>query len=144
MIVQILAAGVWLLGMLAFALRSRVRQAEHALRPPVVLSLDGQVPRSRLVGTALYRSGERKHGRSVHLTLHEQNKPWLGSVGQLLRPALLSPRRRERDYKGRALGVKESRWRSQALGHLIRSCDKDRYPKGQDKRAPPFGLVAKQ
>ncbi len=51
-----------------------------------------------------HRSGERKHGRSAPLNA-PLKQPSLGSVGQLLRPALPSPRRQERDDKGRALGV---------------------------------------
>ncbi|MDV6878198.1 hypothetical protein FA568_25810, partial [Pseudomonas aeruginosa] len=52
-----------------------------------------------------HRSGERKHGRSAPLNASPLKQPPLGSVGQLLRPALPSPRRQERDDKGRALGV---------------------------------------
>nr|DAU73756.1 MAG TPA: hypothetical protein [Inoviridae sp.] len=55
------------------------------------------------------------------------------SVGQLHRPALPSPRRQEWDDKGKALGVKARR---------SRKSEKDRYPKGQDKHASPFGLVS--
>lgn len=39
------------------------------------------------------------------MTRPDQIKPPLGRVGQLLRPALLSPRRQEWDDKGKALGV---------------------------------------
>ncbi|HID8095514.1 hypothetical protein, partial [Pseudomonas aeruginosa] len=53
----------------------------------------------------LHRSGERKHGRSAPLNASPLKQPPLGSVGQLLRPALPSHRRQERDDKGRALGV---------------------------------------
>lgn len=67
--------------------------------------VSGQVPRSRLVGEALHLPDERKRGRSEHLTSPDQIKPPLGSVGQLLRPALLRPRRQEWDDKGKALGV---------------------------------------
>lgn len=67
-------------------------------------NISGQVPRSRLVVCSFTARGERKHGRSEHLTRPDQIKPPLGSVGQLLRPALLSPRRQGRDNKGRALG----------------------------------------
>lgn len=59
-----------------------------------------QVPPHRLVATCRV---ERSAGRSAHLTLHLLKQPPLGSVGQLLRPALLSPRRQERDSKGSAL-----------------------------------------
>ncbi|EOZ4918588.1 TPA: hypothetical protein ACXLBT_006448, partial [Pseudomonas aeruginosa] len=45
----------------------------------------------------LHRSGERKHGRSAPLNASPLKQPPLGSVGQLLRPALPSPRRQERD-----------------------------------------------
>ncbi|WP_216662233.1 hypothetical protein, partial [Pseudomonas aeruginosa] len=48
-----------------------------------------------------HRSGERKHGRSAPLNAFPLKQPPLGSVGQLLRPALPSPRRQERDDKGR-------------------------------------------
>lgn len=68
-------------------------------------TVSGQVPRSRLVVCSFTARGERKHGRSEHLTRPDQTKPPLGSVGQLLRPALLSPRRQEWDDKGKALGV---------------------------------------
>lgn len=68
-------------------------------------TVSGQVPRSRLIREALHLPDERKHGRSEHLTRPNQIKPPLGSVGQLLRPALLSPRRQEWDDKGKALGV---------------------------------------
>lgn len=68
-------------------------------------NVSGQVPRSRLVVCSFTARGERKHGRSEHLTRPDQPKPLLGSVGQLLRPALLSPRRQEWDDKGKALGV---------------------------------------
>lgn len=68
-------------------------------------TVSGQVPRSRLVVCSFTARGERKHGRSEHLTRPDQIKPPLGSVGQLLRPALLSPRRQEWDDKGKALGV---------------------------------------
>lgn len=40
-----------------------------------------------------HRSGERKHGRSAPLNASPLKQPPLGSVGQLLRPALPSPRR---------------------------------------------------
>ncbi|MEF2962950.1 hypothetical protein, partial [Pseudomonas aeruginosa] len=43
-----------------------------------------------------HRSGERKHGRSAPLNASSLKQPPLGSVGQLLRPALPSPRRQER------------------------------------------------
>ncbi len=59
-----------------------------------------QVPPHRLVATCRV---ERSAGRSAHLTLHLLKQPPLGSVGQLLRPALPSPRRQERDSKGGAL-----------------------------------------
>ena len=39
------------------------------------------------------------------MTTHLPEQPRLGSVGQLFRPALPSPRRQERDDKGGALGV---------------------------------------
>jgi len=53
------------------------------------------------------RSGERKHGRSAPLTLHEPKQPPLVSAGALFPPALPSPRRREWDDKGEALGAKQ-------------------------------------
>ncbi len=64
----------------------------------------GQGPRSRLVGTAPpFRRTEARAQRTLERLSPEQPQP--GSVGQLLRPALPSPRRQERDDKGRALGV---------------------------------------
>ncbi len=68
------------------------------------LAYPGQRPRSRLVGTAAtFRRTEARAQRTLERPSPEQPQP--GSVGQLLRPALLSPRRQERDDKGRALGV---------------------------------------
>ena len=43
--------------------------------------LTGQGPRPRLVGEALHLPGERRHGRSAPLTLHEQETLWLGCGG---------------------------------------------------------------
>ncbi len=73
-------------------------QAARTVADPV----KGRAPGS---SEQLHRSGERKHGRSAPLNASPLKQPPLGSVGQLLRPALPSPRRQERDDKGRALGV---------------------------------------
>ncbi|HBP5399863.1 hypothetical protein IPC41_29660 [Pseudomonas aeruginosa] len=73
-------------------------QAARTVADPV----KGRAPGS---SEQLHRSGERKHGRSAPLNAFPLKQPPLGSVGQLLRPALPSPRRQERDDKGRALGV---------------------------------------
>ena len=51
-----------------------------------------------------HRTGEDV-GEAAPLTLHEQKQPPLVSAGELFPPALPSPRRQERDDKGRALGV---------------------------------------
>ncbi|RTU44726.1 hypothetical protein DY975_23945, partial [Pseudomonas aeruginosa] len=89
----------------------------------------------------LHRSGERKHGRSAPLNASPLKQPPLGSVGQLLRPALPSPRRQERDDKGRALGVALRVPRgSVPLGCRRRRCDRDRYSNGL-RRTPVVGLV---
>ncbi|RPV81694.1 hypothetical protein IPC780_30650, partial [Pseudomonas aeruginosa] len=88
-----------------------------------------------------HRSGERKHGRSAPLNASPLKQPPLGSVGQLLRPALPSPRRQERDDKGRALGVALRVPRgSVPLGRRRRRCDRDRYSNGL-RRTPVVGLV---
>lgn len=73
-------------------------QAARTVADPV----KGRAPGS---SEQLHRSGERKYGRSAPLNASPLKQPPLGSVGQLLRPALPSPRRQERDDKGRALGV---------------------------------------
>lgn len=54
--------------------------------------LTGQGPRPRLVGEALHLPGERRHGRSAPLTLHEQETLWLG-CGGLLFPRTPAARR---------------------------------------------------
>lgn len=88
-----------------------------------------------------HRSGERKHGRSAPLNASLLKQPPLGSVGQLLRPALPSPRRQERDDKGGALGVALRVPRgSVPLGRWRRRCDRGRYPNGP-RRTPVVGLV---
>lgn len=81
-----------------------MRSATPFKAPSLRRTIPGQVPRTRLVGNSFTVTVERMHGRSEHLTRPHQIKPPLGSVGQLLRPALLSPRRQGRDNKGRALG----------------------------------------
>lgn len=88
----------------------------------------------------LHRSGERKHGRSAPLNASPLKQPPLGSVGQLLRPALPSPRRQERDDKGRALGVALRVPRGSVPLGRRRRCDRDRYPNGL-RRTPVVGLV---
>ncbi|RRI98900.1 hypothetical protein EIM04_31875, partial [Pseudomonas aeruginosa] len=61
--------------------------------------------------------------------------------GQLLRPALPSPRRQERDDKGRALGVALRVPRGRVpLGRWRRRCDRDRYPNGP-RQTHVVGLV---
>ena len=56
---------------------------------------------ARSVGFRVRRTAEG----ALCLMPRNDPKPWLGSVGQLFRPALLRPRRREPDDKGGALGV---------------------------------------
>ncbi|HBO9705571.1 TPA: hypothetical protein L5F83_005818 [Pseudomonas aeruginosa] len=108
-------------------------QAARTVADPV----KGRAPGS---SEQLHRSGERKHGRSAPLNAPLKQPP-LGSVGQLLRPALPSPRRQERDDKGRALGVALRVPRgSVPLGRRRRRCDRDRYPNGL-RRTPVVGLV---
>ncbi|SUC99500.1 Uncharacterised protein [Pseudomonas aeruginosa] len=70
-------------------------QAARTVADPI----KGRAPGS---SEQLYRSGERKHGRSAPLNASPLKQPPLGSVGQLLRPALPSPRRQERDDKGQS------------------------------------------
>lgn len=82
-----------------------MRSATPLKTPSRRRTVSGQVPRTRLVVCSFTARGERMHGRSAHLTRPDQTKPPLGSVGQPLRPALLSPRRQEWDDKGKALGV---------------------------------------
>ena len=72
-------------------------QAARTVADPV----KGRAPGS---SEQLHRSGERKHGRSAPLNASPETASAWG-VGQLLRPALPSPRRQERDDKGIALGV---------------------------------------
>lgn len=67
-------------------------------------ALLGQVPRSRLVGNGSIVADKRKHGRSAHLNMHETQKASALVVEGRFSLNLLSPRRQERDNKGRALG----------------------------------------
>lgn len=63
---------------------------------------------SRAVGqffAMLHREKVSCRAQPSPLTLHEQKKPLLWSVGKAFLPALLSPRRQEWDDKGKALGV---------------------------------------
>ncbi|SDX27860.1 hypothetical protein SAMN05216287_2675 [Pseudomonas kuykendallii] len=72
--------------------------------PPSPMRSGAAVP-ARL--DRLHRPVERSAGRSEPLTHPDPIQPQLWRVGQLHRPALLSPRRQEWDDKGKALGVKE-------------------------------------
>ncbi len=67
-------------------------------------AISGQVPRSRLVGNSSTVTGERKHGRSEHLTSPGTKQALALVAGGRFSPSLLSPRRQERDNKGGALG----------------------------------------
>lgn len=65
--------------------------------------LTGQGPRPRLVGEALHLPGERRHGRSAPLTLHEQETLWLGCGGLLFPPHPCRPARDPRRAAGGAV-----------------------------------------
>lgn len=74
--------------------------------PSQVKGTPGSRMRSGRNEVTEHRTGEDV-GEAAPLTLHEQKQPPLVSAGELFPPALPSPRRQERDDKGRALGVNQ-------------------------------------
>ncbi len=97
--------------------------------PPAIWPTPPMPSRSRAAlparRNALHLSGERKHGRSAPLNAHPTNKPRLGSWGSFSAPA-----------------PEPSAARAELQGQSPWCCERDRYPKGQDKHASPFGLVS--